>query len=139
MPNKFSKIYQNKIIGVGFFIKSQIPEVVKDAVRFQLLSNILSDSCLFGPHWLKNNRCSAASSLQGRHKIMQQGLWLRRQRKWQNNKHLKNQKFLNLNAALFNNLLFKKGGESKQNEGSSSLSIQVIKKLISNFYWQYYI
>ena len=28
MPDKFSKIYQNKIIGVDFFIKSQIPEVV---------------------------------------------------------------------------------------------------------------
>ena len=76
MPDKFSKIYQNKNIGVGFFIKSQIPEVVKDSIRFQLLSNIHSYSCLFGPHWLKNNRRSAASSLQGLHNQMQQGLWL---------------------------------------------------------------
>ena len=42
MPDKFSKIYQNKIVVVGFFIKSQIPEVVKDTIRFQLLSNVLS-------------------------------------------------------------------------------------------------
>ena len=49
MPDKFSKIYQNKIIGVGFFIKSQIPEVVKDAIRFQLLSNILSYSVCLDP------------------------------------------------------------------------------------------
>ena len=40
MPDKFSKIYQNKIIGVGFFIKSQITEVVKDVIRFQLLSKM---------------------------------------------------------------------------------------------------
>ena len=40
MPDKFSKIYQNKNIGVAFFIKSQIPKVVKDVIRFQLLSSI---------------------------------------------------------------------------------------------------
>ena len=40
MPDKFSKIYQNKIIGVGFFVKSQITEVVKDAIRFQVLSKM---------------------------------------------------------------------------------------------------
>jgi len=51
MPDKFSKIYQNKIIGVGSFIKSQIPEVVKDAIKFQLLSNILSYSCLWDCIW----------------------------------------------------------------------------------------
>ena len=40
MPDKFSKTYQNKIIGVGFFIKSQITEVVKDVIRFLLLSKM---------------------------------------------------------------------------------------------------
>ena len=51
MPDKFSKIYQNKIIGVVSFIKSQIPEIVKDAIRFQLLSNVLSYSCLWNCNW----------------------------------------------------------------------------------------
>ena len=61
MPDKFSKIYQNKIIGVGFFIKSQIPEVVKDAIRFQLLSNILPYSflwdCIWSPLIKKEQMC----------------------------------------------------------------------------------